>query len=388
MNQSRVVAIVPAQLPPAPDGSPSRDRTLLRPLGGVPLVAYSIDAGVRAPSVERVIVLTHDAEISDVARRFGADVAGIPSTMPDVVRWLDEHDGGASEILVWLDPASPFRPPDCIDVAVARLRDAPSLDGIKSIVPAAMSPCMLCRVQEDGLIAPSTPDAVYVRTNHVAAMRVSAIREQASPHTAAIGALTIDPAWAIDVRSDADWPMAEFARTRLPLVRPAVSDHQFPVRVRAVVFDFDGVLTDNRVWVTGSGQEWVACNRSDGLGLSGLRTLGLDLLVLSTETDPVVSARCRKLGIECVQGVADKGARLRELLAQRAIDPADVIYVGNDINDLDCLRLVGCAVVVADAHPDVLPAAHIVLARAGGHGAVRELCDRLRAHLDAAKASR
>jgi len=155
----------------------------------------------------------------------------------------------------------------------------------------------------------------------------------------------------------------------------------FPADLRLVVFDFDGVMTDNRVWVNEQGEEFVACNRSDGLGLEMLRGLGLELLVLSTERNGVVGARCRKLGLPFEQGLADKAGRLRAILHQRGIDASDVIYVGNDVNDLECMHLVGCAVAVADAHPDACQAADIVLTRAGGHGAVRQLCDRLAAHL-------
>ena len=88
-----------------------------------------------------------------------------------------------------------------------------------------------------------------------------------------------------------------------------------------------------------------------------------------------MAARCAKLGVECVQGSADKGAALRALLAERGVDPSRVAYVGNDVNDLDCLRLVGLPVVVADAHPSAAAVARVVLAHGGGGGAVREFCD-------------
>ncbi len=112
-----------------------------------------------------------------------------------------------------------------------------------------------------------------------------------------------------------------------------------------------------------------------------LRGLGLELLVLSTERNGVVGARCRKLGLPFEQGLSDKAGRLRSLLHERGIDASDVVYVGNDVNDLGCMALVGCAVATADAHRDARSAADLVLTRAGGHGAVRELCDRVAAHL-------
>jgi YrbI family 3-deoxy-D-manno-octulosonate 8-phosphate phosphatase len=147
--------------------------------------------------------------------------------------------------------------------------------------------------------------------------------------------------------------------------------------VRLVVFDFDGVFTDNGVWIGEGGEEFVRCDRSDGLGLAMLRDSEIPALVLSTETNPVVSARCLKLRIPVEQGIVDKGRRLREILTERSIDPSEVVYVGNDVNDASCLQMAGVAVVVHDAHPDVLALADVVLTRSGGHGAVREMCDLL-----------
>jgi len=147
--------------------------------------------------------------------------------------------------------------------------------------------------------------------------------------------------------------------------------------VRLLVIDFDGVLTDNRVWVSEDGSEAVACHRGDGLGISRLRGEGIETVVLSTEKNPVVSARCRKLGINCFQGLDEKVGTLHQIVRERELSLAQVAYIGNDVNDLSCLEAVGFPIVVADAHPDVLPAASFVLARDGGQGAVREFCDML-----------
>ena len=146
--------------------------------------------------------------------------------------------------------------------------------------------------------------------------------------------------------------------------------------VAFVVFDFDGVMTDNRVLVAEDGRESVFCSRADGLGVQRLSRAGVGCLVLSTETNPVVSARAAKLGVECVQGLGDaKGEALRGILRDRALDPGAVAYVGNDVNDIDCLRQVGVPICVADAWPAVRRAARFVTARRGGDGAVREVCD-------------
>jgi YrbI family 3-deoxy-D-manno-octulosonate 8-phosphate phosphatase len=154
-----------------------------------------------------------------------------------------------------------------------------------------------------------------------------------------------------------------------------------PDRIGAVVFDFDGVFTDNRVLVGEDGRESVSCNRGDGLGLDYLRATGLPLLVLSTERNAVVAARCEKLQLECRQGLRDKGAALKDFAAERDIPLSSIVYVGNDLNDRECLSAAGCGILVADAHPLVREFAAITLTRRGGEGAVREVCDLIVQHL-------
>jgi YrbI family 3-deoxy-D-manno-octulosonate 8-phosphate phosphatase len=146
-------------------------------------------------------------------------------------------------------------------------------------------------------------------------------------------------------------------------------------RVRLAVFDFDGVFTDNRVWVNEAGDELLAFSRSDGLGLRRLDEVGVRYLIVSTEPNPIVGARAVKLNAECVQGVEDKLAVVFERTEELGVALEDTAYVGNDINDADCLRAVGVPVVPADAWPEVLPLAKWVLSRPGGSGCVREFCD-------------
>jgi 3-deoxy-D-manno-octulosonate 8-phosphate phosphatase (KDO 8-P phosphatase) len=146
-------------------------------------------------------------------------------------------------------------------------------------------------------------------------------------------------------------------------------------RVRFAVFDFDGVFTDNRVWVNERGDEALAFSRSDGLGLRRLEEVGVRSLIVSLEQNPIVGARARKLRVDCVQGVGDKLSVLRERTGELGVALQDTAYVGNDINDAECLRVVGVPVVPADAWPEVKPLARWVLSRAGGTGCVREFCD-------------
>ena len=146
-------------------------------------------------------------------------------------------------------------------------------------------------------------------------------------------------------------------------------------RVRFTVFDFDGVFTDNRVWVNERGEEMLAFTRSDGLGLRRLDEVGVRYLIVSTEPNPIVGARAEKLRVDCVQGVEDKLAVVRERTEAAGVPLEAVAYVGNDVNDAECLRAVGVPVVPADAWSEVRPLARWVLSRSGGEGCVREFCD-------------
>ncbi|WP_437113066.1 HAD hydrolase family protein [Streptomyces syringium] len=143
--------------------------------------------------------------------------------------------------------------------------------------------------------------------------------------------------------------------------------------IDAVVLDFDGTQTDDRVLIDSDGRELVAVHRGDGLGVAALRRAGLALLVLSTEVNAVVAARGRKLRVPVLHGIDRKDLALKQWCEEHAVAPERVLYVGNDVNDLPCFDLVGWPVAVADAHDVVRGAARAVTSAPGGHGAVREI---------------
>jgi len=145
--------------------------------------------------------------------------------------------------------------------------------------------------------------------------------------------------------------------------------------IRLVAFDFDGVFTDNMVYVSEDGSEMVRCFRGDGLGLDKLKRAGIKTIIISTETNTVVTARSQKLGIRCIQGCEDKCSAINALLKEMDLSLEQVAFVGNDLNDLPCLTIVGLPIVVQDAHPDVIPYSSYQTSKLGGHGAVREICD-------------
>jgi 3-deoxy-D-manno-octulosonate 8-phosphate phosphatase (KDO 8-P phosphatase) len=145
--------------------------------------------------------------------------------------------------------------------------------------------------------------------------------------------------------------------------------------ISLVAFDFDGVFTDNTVYVTQEGVESVRCWRGDGIGLSRLRSIGVHTVILSTEINPVVAVRAKKLKIECRQELDDKAAAIKEFCQALGVSPKQAAFVGNDVNDIPALMTVGLPIAVSDAHTDILPYVLYRTASKGGHGAVRETCD-------------
>ncbi|MCX8025193.1 MAG: acylneuraminate cytidylyltransferase [Thermanaerothrix sp.] len=401
MVAPEVLALIPAR-----GGSKGIPRKNIRPFAGHPLIAYSIAAARQAETVTRVVVSTDDDEIAAVAREYGAEVPFLrpPELAQDdttdlpvfqhALRWLAEHEGYHPEIVVQLRPTSPVRPPGLVDAAVRLLLAHPEADSVRGVVPAGQNPFKMWRIDPERgvlqplLTLPGVPEPynaprqslppVFWQTGHIDAIRARTILEKHSMSGAVILPLQIDPRYTVDIDNPADWQRAEWLVYfgGLTMVQPG-QRRPLPEQVDLVIFDFDGVMTDNRVWVDGEGHEFVAAYRSDSIGIQALMRAGIQALVLSAETNPVVEARCRKIGLPFLQGVKDKAPALRRLLEERGLDPQRVIYMGNDTNDLPCFPLVGCAVAPADAQPEVLRAADLILTRRGGYGAVRELCDLL-----------
>lgn len=146
-------------------------------------------------------------------------------------------------------------------------------------------------------------------------------------------------------------------------------------RLRLVVFDFDGVFTDNSVYVNEKGEEMIRCFRGDGLGLRKLQEAGVAAWVVSSEMNKAVLARCKKLNVHCIQKLLNKEKELAWLARRLKIEFSKIAFVGNDINDIECLKLVGVPIVVADASREAKQFAKYQTQKSGGFGAVREVCD-------------
>ena len=410
VKRPEVLAVIPAR-----GGSKGIPRKNIKDFSGFPLIAYSIAAAKQSQLVTRVIVSTDDAEIAEIARQWGAET---PFLRPEEfardntldlpvlqhgLDWLAENEDYHPEMVVWLRPTSPIRPSDCVDGAIQLLLDHPEADSVRGVIPAGQNPFKMWTVDaESGALNPLLkvegvaepynaprqilPDA-YWQTGHIDAIWTKTVLDKHSMTGQVILPLMIDPRYTVDIDVPADWDHAERVLNAegLDMVRPGAPKRQLPAKISLIVLDFDGVLTDDRVWVNAKGEEMVAANRSDGLGLERLRQeTDIEVMVLSRETNPVVKARCEKLKLPVLQAILDKPAAIRQVLAEKQIPAEEVIFVGNDITDQVVFPEVGFAVTPADAHADVLRSADLVLARKGGKGAVRELCDMILARYKSA----
>jgi N-acylneuraminate cytidylyltransferase len=405
VGDHKILALVPAR-----GGSKSIPHKNLKPFAGHPLVAYSIAAGLQSGVVDRLIVSTDDAEIAQVARDYGAEVPFMrPAELAQddthdfpvfehALRWLEQNEGYLPDIVVQLRPTTPVRPPWTVTRAVEILLEHPEADSVRGVVPSGQTPYKMWHLDDAGRMEPlldaDLPEpfnqprqalpATYWQTGHIDAIRRETLTEKRSMSGDVILPLLLDASYTVDIDTQRDWARAEalMLSGTLDAVWPGRRPRRLPARVQAVILDFDGVLTDNRVWVDQDGVESVAAHRGDGWGISDLKHAGVQVLILSTESSPVVSARAEKLGVPVVQGSTDKADALRTWLGTNNVDPESTVYLGNDVNDLPCFGLVGFACVVADAHPQVRLQADHILRTPGGYGAVRELTDWIIEHSD------
>lgn len=369
------VAIIPAR-----GGSKGITDKNLQPVHGVPLVTRAIRSALGAYTVDQVYVSTDSERIASVAESAGAKVIKRPAELADdqassesaIVHALEKLP--EATIVVFIQCTSPFIDPQDVDKAVRMVRDG-THDSVFSgtedhgfrweDTTTGFEP-----IGHDRNNRPRRQDLGHrvVETGAFYVFRANGLKDSGSRFHGRVGCVEVTRREALEIDSLEDLQMArELAMASE--VTTTVGE------VKAVVFDFDGVHTDDHVFVDQDGKESVRVKRGDGLGVGMLRDAGIPVLILSTEKNPVVSARAEKLKVDVLQGQADKAEALGKWLAKKKIEADDVVYLGNDVNDEGCLQMVGWPVVVADAHPQVKPLARIVLKSHGGEGAVRELAD-------------
>ncbi|MFE7465132.1 cytidylyltransferase domain-containing protein [Streptomyces sp. NPDC057499] len=383
-----VLAVIPAR-----GGSKGVPGKNLAQVGGVPLVARAVRACLASHEVTDVAVTTDDAAIADAARAAGdasarlhvvqrpAAIAGDKSSSEDaVLHALDAYEattGRTADVVLLVQCTSPFVLREDIDGVAA----AVARDGADTAVTVAPFHGFLWRdggaIEEDNYGVNHDKSVRQMRqdrpedlleTGTAYAMDVQGFRTHRHRFFGHTALVRTDAARVLEIDDPHD---LDRARALAPLLDPA----PLPTLddVDAVVLDFDGTQTDDRVFIDSDGRETVAVHRGDGLGIAALRKAGLPLLILSTEQNPVVAARAHKLRIPVLHGIDRKDLALKQWCDEHSVAPERVLYVGNDVNDLPCFALAGWPVAVASAHDSVRAAARAVTTTPGGFGAIREI---------------
>ncbi|MYY12000.1 NTP transferase domain-containing protein [Streptomyces sp. SID4919] len=386
-----VLAVIPAR-----GGSKGVPAKNLAPVGGTPLVTRAVHACRTAPRVTHVVVSTDDPAIAAAARAADAEVVLRPAALADdtatseaaVLHALDAHEsrhGHPVDVVVLVQCTSPFLTPGDLDAVAAAVTD----EGADTAVTVAPFHGFVWRdsdgdgdsdtawdgygVNHDKSVRPRRQDRPQdlLETGAAYAMTAPGFRAHRHRFFGRTRLVRTDASRVLEIDDPHDLTRARALAPLLDADRPAA----LPGRadIDAVVLDFDGTQTDDRVLIDADGREFVSVHRGDGLGVAALRKAGLALLILSSERNPVVAARARKLGIAVLHGVERKDLALKQWCDEQGIAPQRVLYAGNDVNDLPCFTVAGWPVAVASAHEVVRGAARAVTTAPGGAGAVREL---------------
>ncbi|MCT9110234.1 cytidylyltransferase domain-containing protein [Streptomyces mirabilis] len=383
----RVLAVIPAR-----GGSKGVPAKNLLPVGGVPLVARAVRECRATRLVTDVVVSTDDQAIAAAAREAGAEVVLRPAAIAGdtatseaaVLHALDAHEalhGSPVDVVLLVQCTSPFITREDIDGVAGAVVE----NGADTALTVANFHGFIWRdaaeesteggngVNHDKSFRPRRQDRPQdlLETGAAYAMDAAGLREHQHRFFGRTELVRTDPARVLEIDDPHDLARARALAPLFDANRPG----SLPTAedIDAVVLDFDGTQTDDRVLIDSDGREFVSVHRGDGLGIAALRKSGLKMLILSSEQNPVVAARARKLKIPVLHGIDRKDLALKQWCEEQGIAPERVLYVGNDVNDLPCFALVGWPVAVASAHDVVRGAARAVTTVPGGDGAIREI---------------
>ena len=359
------------------------------------MVAWMIEAAQAAGTISRVVVSTDDAEIAEVSRRFGAEVVMRPQELSSdvspseaallhVLSVLQEAENYEPAALAFLQCTAPLTLPEDIDGAMDLVLEG----GYDSSVTMTPFHYFVWREGVDGQMEGVNHQATrrlmrqerepqFLEIGAVYAMRTQGLVDHGFRFFGRVGRYLIPASRALEIDDLDDWLLAEKLMFSTGRVRSIAARSHNWAQIQAVVTDFDGVMTDNRVVVEQDGRESVICNRGDGWGISRLKRAGILVACISTEENPVVRVRCEKLGIPYWQGQHDKMTTLKEFLEQYNMQPEHCLYVGNDTNDAESLEYAGIAVVPRDAAAEVMHLADWQTETRGGAGVLREIASRI-----------
>lgn len=382
----KIVALIPAR-----GGSKGIPGKNLKTIGGLPLVARSVLAARGVVQIDETYVSSDSSDILLVGESYGAipiyrpaQFATDESSTEDVLcHFLTELKvrGKRPEILVYLQCTSPFTTSADVSRVLEALLQNPAIDCTFS---AIQDHAFLWGIDENGngnginhaaysqrKRRQDMEERTYRENGSVYAIRVNAFMESNNRFCRAALPVPIERTLPFEIDDPFELEMAR----KLYNMFPQPGTRRTLQACRAVVMDFDGVLTNDKVIVNEFGHEAVVCSRADGLGIGMLKKAGLRLLIITKEKNSVVIKRAEKIDIEIISGVNEKLIDLKNWAATNDLNHSEIAYVGNDVNDLECIEWVGFPFAPSDAHPQVVNSGCVILSKIGGDGVIRELAD-------------
>lgn len=376
-----ILAIIPAR-----GGSKGIPLKNIQPVGGVPLISRSIRIAKKSKYINEVYISTDSDRIAEVAHKEGAkvvvrplEISGDTASSESALLYTLQQLQHSYDYLVFLQCTSPFTTTEEIDLCIERIIETDADSCFATVSNhrflwkySQNNSEIVAGVNHDGRNRVRRQDLSpeFMETGAIYVMKVvSFLKEKTRFCGKIVNCNFEDEALAFEIDSLFDLAVARsIDQTRQKMYTSFDN-------IKLIVFDFDGVFTDNKVYVDENGKETARCDRGDGIGISLLKRTGIPFFVLSTEQNPIVLKRAKKLGIIAYNGISNKLNFLNNYVKENNISLESVCYLGNDINDLECLQNVGLPVVPFDANEKVKNVAKVILCNKGGNGAVRELCE-------------
>jgi YrbI family 3-deoxy-D-manno-octulosonate 8-phosphate phosphatase len=390
-----LLALIPARI-----GSKGIPEKNLLKVGDFSLVERALFTAMNTDIIDDIIVSTDSEKIRNVVNQHGkyahflrpdelaTDTAGSLGVIQHGLDWAEKNFNKSYDYIVLLEPPSPFRLPGHVKKAVKIAIDNKATSVVSLIPVGDYHPIRMKKLLPDGgleSVLTNEPDGtrrqdqepVFIRNCVVYVFSTKTIHENKLWGERPFGFEMDKELFGINIDEPNDFRIAcsfyqEMVAQRLTDNIEILPDK---TKLNLIVYDFDGVLTNNKVYADQNGNEMVKVSRADGLGISEIKKLGIEQIIISTEKNSVVTARAKKLGISCLQGIENKQNTLIDYCKNNNFDLKNTAYVGNDINDIDVMKIAGISYCPADAHETIKNISDYTLITKGGDGVSREILD-------------
>lgn len=379
------IAIIPAR-----GGSKRIHKKNIKFLAGKPLLAYTIEASLNSKLISKTFVSTDDKNIADVAIKYGAEVIMRPEqlskddssteqAMIHAIEQLEKQGYKQIDYVILLQPTSPLRGTDIIDNGIKLVLES-DVDSVLSVCEIQnyylsgyftgdyykreydnrpFSQSMPKKYRENGALYITKKDLLISNKNRI------------NGKTKAIVMNVLD---SIDIDDEDDFNLVE--EIILNIKGKKKLDGEMLKKIKLLITDVDGVMTDCGMYYSEKGDELKKFNTRDGMGIQILRECGIKVAFVTKENTKILEKRARKLNVdELFQGVENKLSVLEKLKDKYGLDYSEIAYIGDDVNDLSTLKKVGVSFCPNDAVDEVKEVCSYIFEKNGGEGVVRAFYD-------------